>query len=46
MIFLSDFIKPVTSGQSSKKMDFVYKYQMQENNNIDLFTLKIRMEDE
>lgn len=29
-----------------KKMDFVYKYQMQENNNIDLFTLKIRMEDE
>lgn len=29
-----------------KKIDFVYKYQMQENNNIDLFTLKIRMEDE
>lgn len=29
-----------------KKIDFAYKYQMQENNNIDLFTLKIRMEDE
>lgn len=29
-----------------KKIDFVYKYQMQENNSIDLFTLKIRMEDE
>lgn len=29
-----------------KKIDFAYKYQMQENNSIDLFTLKIRMEDE
>lgn len=29
-----------------KKIDFVYKYQMQENDSIDLFTLKIRMEDE
>ena len=29
-----------------KKIDFAYKYQMQENDSIDLFTLKIRMEDE
>lgn len=29
-----------------KKIDFAYKYQMQEKNNVDLFTLKIRMEDE
>lgn len=29
-----------------RKTDLVYRYQMQENNNIDLFTLKIRMEDE
>ncbi len=28
-----------------KKIDFAYKYQTQENNGIDLFTLKIRMED-
>ncbi|MBS5418205.1 MAG: hypothetical protein KHX58_10905, partial [Coprobacillus sp.] len=29
-----------------KKIDFAYKYQMQVNDSIDLFTLKIRMEDE
>lgn len=29
-----------------RKTDLVYRYQMQENNSIDLFTLKIRMEDE
>lgn len=29
-----------------KKTDLIYRYQMQENNSIDLFTLKIRMEDE
>lgn len=29
-----------------KKIDFAYKYQMKENDSIDLFTLKIRMEDE
>lgn len=29
-----------------KKIDFAYKYQMQENDSIDLFTLKIRLEDE
>lgn len=30
----------------NKKIDLIYRYQMQENNNIDLFTLKIKIEEE